>query len=256
MRRIFETIYAFWGLICFCFFYIMVFPLFFIIAQVPKWHSFANFINKLWAGFVFTSALMPVKIIWDNKIKKGQPYVFCPNHNSYLDIPIIGISAPAFVVFVGKSSLGKIPGFGYMFKKIHIPVDRASIKSSYRSFELAKKAVDKGHSLLIFPEGGINTMNYPDLKKFKDGPFRIAIEKQIPIVPVTIPYNWIILYDISTRLKWKPVKVIYHEPIETKGMKLNDIDLLKEKVKRVIKGELKTYFPDKITFDTGNVKTV
>jgi 1-acyl-sn-glycerol-3-phosphate acyltransferase len=75
--------------------------------------------------------------------------------------------------------------------------------------------------------------------EFKDGAFRAAIEKQIPIVPVTIPYNWIILPADQFLLRWHPLKVIFHEPIETTGLTLQDVDALKEKVFRIIDEELK-----------------
>lgn len=250
MVKTLKTIYAIWGFFSFIIFYIICFPLFAIVVQKRQWHKHANWLNKIWASFVFTSILMPVKVVKKGSFDLNQTYIFCANHNSYLDIPIVGFSAPKFVVFVGKSSLTKIPLFGYMFKKLHIPVNRSSIKDSYRSFEDAKKAIERQQSLLIFPEGGINDINVPDLKNFKDGAFRIAIEKEIPIVPVTIPFNWIILPDETLQLTWHLMKIIYHEPIETKGMQMEDLPHLKEKVKSVIRKEMATYFPENFSKKT------
>src|SRR5260221_1297629 len=94
-------------------------------------------------------------------------------------------------------------------------------------------------SILIYPEGGIITVDPPHVTLFKDGAFRTAIEKQIPIVPVTIPFNWIILRDQKPlRLQRGKVKVIFHEPIETKGMTLDDVKILKQKAYAVIASEL------------------
>ena len=76
------------------------------------------------------------------------------------------------------------------------------------------EAIDEGKNLVIFPEGGIITLKDPVMAKFKDGAFRVAIEKQIAIVPVTIPFNWIILPPDEFLLRWHPLKVIFHEPIE------------------------------------------
>jgi 1-acyl-sn-glycerol-3-phosphate acyltransferase len=126
--------------------------------------------------------------------------------------------------------MARIPLFGYMYGKIHITVDRNSLKSKYNTLVKAKAAIDHGKSIVIFPEGGIKTTKMPKLAAFKEGPFRIAIEKQIPVVPVTIPYNWIILPDISTE-----------------GMSLADVDKLKEKVFSVIETELEKYFPSQKT---------
>ncbi|UZR95561.1 lysophospholipid acyltransferase family protein [Chondrinema litorale] len=245
MLKLLKTLYAIWGFLCFIVYYLALFPLFALIVQKHKWHKHARWINQFWASIVFTSILMPIKVIKKGVYNSKEPYIFCANHNSYLDIPVVGFSAPRFVVFVGKSSLTKIPLFGYMFKRLHIPVNRRSIKDSYRSFEDAKKAVEKKHSLLIFPEGGINDQNIPDLKKFKDGAFRIAIEKQIPIVPVTIPYNWIILPDETLQLTWNLLKIVYHEPIITEGMTMEQLPELKEQVRDVIRKEMSLHFPSR-----------
>ena len=74
--------------------------------------------------------------------------------------------------------------------------------------------------------------------EFKDGAFRAAIEKQIPIVPVTIPYNWIILPPDQFLLHWKTMKVIFHEPIDPSIYTLKELHLLKAKVKNTIENEL------------------
>ena len=132
-----------------------------------------------------------------------------------------------------------LPLFGFMYRKLHITVDRARLKSKYDTFIKGRKAIDDGKSLVVYPEGGIYTQQPPHLVRFKDGAFRLAIEKQIPIVPVTIPNNWIILPPDEFLLRWGIVKVIFHEPIETKGMLLTDQDQLKDKVFKTIDDELR-----------------
>lgn len=75
---------------------------------------------------------------------------------------------------------------------------------------------------------------------FKDGAFRAAIQKQIPIVPVSLPNNWIILPDKQPmRLHRGLIHVIFHEPIETIGYTLDQLEDLKTKVFNVIATELK-----------------
>lgn len=133
-----------------------------------------------------------------------------------------------------------IPLFGFMYRKLHITVDRSSLKSRVNTIIRSLQAIDEGKSLMIFPEGGIITKHPPHMVKFKDGAFRVAIEKQIPIVPVTIPYNWIILQDHPVMLLTRGLmKVIFHEPIETSGYTMERINELKDKVFAVINQELK-----------------
>jgi 1-acyl-sn-glycerol-3-phosphate acyltransferase len=67
------------------------------------------------------------------------------------------------------------------------------------------------------------------------------VEKQIAIVPVTIPYNWIILPPDQFLLRWHRLKVVFHEPIDTKGKTLDDVEQLKEQLFAVIDGELKRH---------------
>jgi len=125
-----------------------------------------------------------------------------------------------------------------MYSRLHITVDRAKLRSRYITLVKSLKAIDQGKSLVIFPEGGIVTKYPPAMGEFKDGAFRAAIEKQIPIVPVTIPYNWIILPPDQFLLHWKPLKVIFHEPIDPSIYTLKELHLLKEKVKGIIENEI------------------
>ena len=184
---------------------------------------------------------MPVEVSYEENLLKNTSYVFCPNHSSALDILSTPLLKENFT-FVGKNEISKIPLFGYMFKKLHIQVDRASMKSRYRTISSSVEAIRQGKSVLIFPEGGIVSPDPPHMGSFKDGPFRIAIESGVPIVPVTIPYNWIILPDEDLRRfnkKGTTVKLIVHKPIETKGYTFNDIKELKKKAFDCISEELK-----------------
>lgn len=106
------------------------------------------------------------------------------------------------------------------------------------------QALEDGKSLTIFIEGGIYTESPPKMVRLKDGAFRAAIEKQIPIVPVTIPHNWILLPVDPMLLHWIPVTVIFHEPIEVAGLTLDDINTLKDKVYQIIDKELRKQNPN------------
>ena len=155
---------------------------------------------------------------------------------SYLDIPTVGLKSHTFV-FVGKI-IPRIPFFGYMYNRLHITVDRTSLRSKYNTYVRAKEAIDRGISILMFPEGGIISTNPPKMAPFKDGPFRLAIETKVPIVPVTIPFNWQILPDETFLIRRRSIKVIYHPPIDTNGLTLADLDSLKEKTFNIIEAEI------------------
>ena len=195
-------------------------------------------INRWWAKLFFRLSFIPFRVEVRGKLNSKRQYVFCPNHFSYLDIPTMGLT-PHNTIFVGKNDMERVPLFGYMYRKLHITVDRSRLKSKFTTLLRSLEALDAGKSLVIYPEGGIITTQPPQMVRFKDGAFRAAIEKQIPIVPVTIPNNWIILPDEPQLLLHRGVvKVIFHEPIETKGLHLQHLDELKQRVHHIIQDEL------------------
>lgn len=243
ISRVMRGIYTGYGVIIFfILFIIFFFPLLVPVLFKEKFHLVGIF-NRWWARLLFILIGIPHKAEYRFKPDRKKQYIFCPNHFSYLDIPTLGLNRHN-AIFVGKNAMEKIPVFGYMYRNLHITVDRSKIKSKYYSLLRSREAIDKGKSLVIYPEGGIMTRHPPQMASFKDGAFRLAIEKQIPVVPVTIPYNWIILPDHEFLLRWRFLKVIFHEPIDTTGLTMDDIDDLKEKLNRVINAELKKHNND------------
>jgi 1-acyl-sn-glycerol-3-phosphate acyltransferase len=247
--KILRVIHTGYGVIVFAVLFFILLPLLCIPILFPKYHQLTGIINRWWARLMFAFIFIPFQTESRSRLDPKRQYVFCPNHFSYLDIPTVGLSSHN-VIFVGKSEMAKIPLFGFMYSKLHITVDRSKLKSRYASLEKSFQAIEEGKSLVIFPEGGIMTEKDPVLSKFKDGPFRVAIEKQIPIVPVTIPHNWIILPPDEFLLRWHPLKVIFHEPIETVGLTLKDLDTLKENVYQIVDTELKRTLSPEIKYIT------
>jgi 1-acyl-sn-glycerol-3-phosphate acyltransferase len=236
--KIFRILYTGYALIIFSVLFLIFFFLFLIPITFPSQHKLVGVFNRWWAYIFFLLIALPWKREVRGKLDPKQQYIFCPNHFSYADIPIMGLN-PHNAIFVGKNDMEHIPLFGFMYRKLHITVDRANLNSRVNTFKRSLKAIDEGKSLVIYPEGGIVTTANPVMGKFKDGAFRIAIEKQIAVVPVTIPYNWIILPPEEFLVRWTPVKLIFHEPIETSGMTASDVNALKEKVFSIIDQELK-----------------
>jgi 1-acyl-sn-glycerol-3-phosphate acyltransferase len=233
LRRI-HTAYG--SFVFFVLFIIFFFPLLVPII-FPGKYSWVGILNRAWAKLLFIFVVLPYRVECRVPLDRRRQYIFCPNHFSYLDIPTMGLN-PVNTIFVGKNDMEKVPLFGFMYKKLHITVDRARLKSKYETIVKSRQAIDEGKSLVLYPEGGIFTEHPPEMVRFKDGAFRLAIEKQIPVVPVTIPYNWIILPPNEFLLRQGSIRVIFHEPIETRGMTLEDTDALKQKVFQTIHTEL------------------
>jgi len=235
--KLIRTIHTVYGFFIFSLLLVLLFPLLLIPIIFPAQFKLTGIINRWWAKLLFIFVFLPYEAECRSKLDPKRTYIFCSNHFSFLDIPAMGLN-PINAIFVGKSSVEKVPLFGFMYRKLHITVDRASLRSRGNTVLNSLKAIDEGKSLIIYPEGGMATTQPPRMSHFKDGAFRAAIEKQIPVVPVTIPFNWIILPEHPLRLHRGKVKVIFHEPIETKGMTNDDVRKLKDEVYSVIASEL------------------
>ncbi len=233
-----RTLHTFYSVFVFAVLFVVLFPFLLIPILFPSQFKWTGIINRWWAKLLFTFIFIPFEIEERAPLDRKRNYIFCPNHFSYLDIPTMGLN-PVNTVFVGKNAMEKIPLFGFMYRRLHITVNRLSLRSRGQTLIASMKAIDEGKSLVIYPEGGITTLRPPAMVAFKDGAFRTAIEKQIAIVPVTIPHNWKILPDKHPlRLRLGKVKVIFHEPVETKGLTLENLKEVKDKVFSIIASEL------------------
>lgn len=234
-----RKIFRLWALFWFVLVFLLLYPFFVLFIQRKQWHRYGHFLNKIWAHVVFAACLLPTKVESRLKREKGKAYIYCANHSSYMDIPSLCYGLPGHFVFVGKASLAKVPLFGYMFRGLYISVDRESRKSRYNTMIECGKAIDENISIGIFPEGTIPKNGTYHMIPFKEGAFRMAIEKQVPIVPVTIPFNWIILPDDGKVMPRRHLmKMIIHEPIETRGMNLDQIKELSDRTFNIIQEEL------------------
>jgi 1-acyl-sn-glycerol-3-phosphate acyltransferase len=238
--KIVRAIYTGYGVIVFTIIFAVLFPFLLIPIIFPSQFKLVGVFNRWWAKLLFTFIGLPWNVVYKSKLKKDQQYIFCPNHFSYMDIATMGLNDHN-TIFVGKNDMENIPVFGYMYKSLHITVDRSKLKSRYSSMLRTLEALDGGKSLVIFPEGGIVTEKDPVIGKFKDGAFRAAIEKKIFIVPVTIPFNWIILPPDQFLLNWKLMKIIFHEPIDPSGYSMDTIEKFKEDVRNKIDKELQLH---------------
>lgn len=192
-------------------------------------------LNKYRRGFGFMSSALAgffYRYHYKQQLNWNQPYIVCANHTSNLDISAITLMMQGNFAFLGKEELVRNPVLGMFFRTIDIPVNRESKIASFRAFKKADEYLQQGMSLVIFPEGKIGYEYPPILHEFKNGPFRLAIERQIPIVPVCIDQLWKLMWDDGFKYGSHPGvgQLWVHEPIDTKGMSVDDADLLKEQV--------------------------
>lgn len=237
-KLLFWILWRIWFYIVLASIIIILFPLLIISILKEEWYPFFFRLAQLWArGILYAMGFYP-KIKREQKFKKGESYMLIANHTSMADIMLMLIVAKNPFVFVGKKELSKIPLFGFFYKRTCILVDRDSPKSRLAVFERAQKRLNQGLSICIFPEGLVPDDESIVLADFKDGAFRLAIEHQIPIVPMTF-------YDNKKRFSYTffsgspgVMRAKVQEFIPTAGFTVDDKKAIRDKAWDVIYKEL------------------
>lgn len=218
---------------------VLFFPLLLLSVLREKWYPFFFRLAQLWARGVLLGMGFFTIVKKEQTFKKGESYMLIANHTSMADIMLMLVVAKNPFVFVGKKELSKIPLFGFFYKRTCILVDRENSKSRLAVYERAQKRLNQGLSICIFPEGMVPEDESIVLSEFKDGAFRLAIEHQIPIIPITF-------YDNKKRFSYtffsgSPglMRVKIHEFIPTQGFTVDDKKAIRTKAWDVIYSELK-----------------
>jgi 1-acyl-sn-glycerol-3-phosphate acyltransferase len=216
----------------------VLFPFILFTILSEKTYSLFFKIARLWARVILIGMGFRYSIKGTENFEEGKSYMLVANHTSMTDIMMMLLAVKNHpFVFVGKKELVNIPIFGFIYKRVCILVDRENSKSRFAVFERAQKRIQQGLSICIFPEGGV-----PDesilLDEFKDGAFRIAIEHQLTIVPITF-------YDNKKRFSYTffsgspgKMRAKIHPPIETIGKTMDDKLHIKQQVRDIILTEL------------------
>lgn len=182
-KYLFWIVYRIWFYILVALPILVLLPILLISISREQWYSFFFKLARFWAKFILFGMGFRVKVEREQVPERHKSYMFIGNHTSMTDIMLMLVSVKNPFVFVGKKELAKIPLFGFFYKRTCILVDRSSERSRKAVFLRAQKRLKQGLSICIFPEGGV-----PDeaivLDDFKDGAFRLAINHQIPVVPI------------------------------------------------------------------------
>lgn len=238
-RNPFKVLYAIWFAWWFVFLFLLLYPLIRYHLAHPDRYATGHKMRRIWGWIILVLGGIRVKQIEEGHYDPNKSYVITPNHTSELDIISLTVKLKQLdFSFMAKAELAQIPLFNIWFRTIDIAVDRKNARKSAESYMKALKYIDKGRSIMIFPEGTVGKQ-VPELLRFKDGPFRMAIEKQVDILPVTIMGNHKILPDLSTFGAWPTVVTqIVHSPISTQGMTLEDVPALRDRVFEIIQNTL------------------
>ena len=233
----FWILYRIWFYILVALPILILFPILIISISREQWYPFFFRIARIWAKFILIGMGLRWQTLGKTHHEKGKSYMFIANHTSMIDIMLMLVTVQNPFVFVGKKELTKIPLFGFFYKRTCILVDRSNAESRKAVYLSAKRKLDSGLSVCIFPEGLVPEEDIK-LAPFKDGAFRLAINHQIPIVPFSF-------LDVKRRFSYTffsggpgKLRVLTHPLIQTKGLKAQDSNIIKNEAFSVIENSL------------------
>lgn len=240
VKYFFLTLYRIWFYILVALPIIVLFPILLLSISKDSWYPFFFKLARFWARFILIGMGFNVKIEKEQVPDKNKSYMFIANHTSMADIMLMLVSVKNPFVFVGKKELTKIPLFGFFYKRTCILVDRSSEKSRKAVFLRAQRRLESGLSICIFPEGGVPE-EHIELDSFKDGAFRLAINHQIPIVPITFGDN-------KARFSYTfysggpgRMRVKIHKFLSTEGLVIEDTRKLNKEARTIIFKQLQEF---------------
>ncbi|SDL68722.1 1-acyl-sn-glycerol-3-phosphate acyltransferase [Daejeonella rubra] len=243
MKRLFKSAHLYYFQVWLALVFTSLYPIIFYFSRSPaKFHGMNrvrwifSYLSSLLSGFIF-------RFSYEEKIDWSKRYIICANHTSNLDITAIILLAKRNYVFLGKEELLDNFITGIYFRTIDIPLNRDSKISAFRAFKKAGESLKDGKNVVIFPEGMISENYPPVLQPFKNGPFKLAIEQGVQILPVTICNNWNLMWDDGKQYGTSPgiCDICVHAPIDTANLSSADAEDLKSQVYGIISGQLNAH---------------
>ena len=142
-------------------------------------------IQAFWGRCFCYVFAIPVTVRGQEHIRKGQSYVFVSNHQSFYDVFLIYGWLPVVFKWLMKKELRRIPIVGWACKAAgHIFIDRRHARSAAESIQAVEAELKDGVSTVIFPEG--TRTSDGSIAPFKRGAFQIALDLNLPVIPLRI----------------------------------------------------------------------
>jgi 1-acyl-sn-glycerol-3-phosphate acyltransferase len=190
-------------------------------------------VARIWAASILRISGIKVKIRGLKNIDTSKSYIYMANHQSNFDIPVLSAYLPVQFRWLAKAELFKIPLFGLAMRRVgYIPIDRSDFRAAITSLKKAAETIRKGTSVIIFPEG-TRSMD-GQIREFKKGGFIMAIDSQIPIVPVVIYGTRAIMPKKTLRIQPNNVLIEIKKPIPTSNFTRKNKDQLMSRVRNAI----------------------
>lgn len=197
----------------------------------------ASYCGVIWARLLSWAAPMKLVIEGKENIDKQQSYVIVSNHQSQFDILALYGWLGVDFKWVMKIELRKVPFLGLACEKLgHIYIDRSNTQAAVDSINKAKMKIKGGTSVLFFPEGSRSRDG--KLRRFKKGAFKMALDLDIPVLPVTLSHTRDVLPSDTIDLYPGTARMVIHPPVGIEGFNDENLPELIDKVRKDIESKL------------------
>jgi len=188
-----------------------------------------------WTGVRLTG--VNVEVRGRERFDPMLTYIYMCNHTSNLDPPIVVPVIPRRTSVLVKKELFRVPVLGRAMRLGDlVPVDRANRDAAIASVERAGAVMKKGLNMMVFPEGTRSVDG--KLLPFKKGPFYLAMETGVPVIPMTIVGSHELWPKGRFGVRKGTVTVVFHEPMDPK--QYND----REALMAAVRGKIESALPE------------
>ena len=213
-----------------------------LVGLLNPYGRYATAVFRGWARSLLLAAGIKPEISGLENIEPEKSYILIANHQSHMDIPVLTCVLPVPLRIIAKKELFKIPFLGWGMKGVGmLSIDRSNRKKSIDTLKEAEEII-KTHvlSILAFPEG--TRSDDGKIHLFKKGPFILAINTGLPLLPVSVSGTRKITPKGKISIHPGRVKVIIHPPVSTDNLTLGDRHKLVEDFQKTIqKGFIENY---------------
>ena len=194
-----------------------------------KLHRACDRAARGWAKNILWAAGVKVVIEGLENLRTDAPQIVVANHQSWFDVFALAAELPVRYRFVAKKELGEIPVFGAAWMACgHVSVDRGNREAAIEALDQAWREIHEDKlTMILFPEG----TRSPDgrLQPFKKGAFVLAVQGQVPLVPVAVVGSREIMAKGVKGVRKGEIRLRIGPAISTEGATLRDRNrLMKE----------------------------
>jgi len=200
-----------------------------------RWqHACASF----WSRLILKTSGVQVTVEGLEHVDPHGPAIFCVNHQSSMDIPVLLVSLPFQFRFLAKRSLFRYPFMGWHLRRSgHIAVHRDRPGEARKSLEEAVRKIREGYPVVVFPEGARSRTG--EILPFKAGAFHLAVRSGVPVVPITLNGTMAVLKPDTVHIRPGRVEMIVHPAVPTAGLASEDVRELAERVRNQVLSRFK-----------------